>query len=87
MVSGLTLAGVGASIPSWGWAVPGLVLLMAGGACALYGGFFYDVQGSASAQIREALAGDEIRGPDPRSTRTEAEVKRDVHKRWLDDDE
>ena len=89
MVAGLVLIGIGIALPSWSWAIPGLVLLIVGGAAGLYGGFFYDVQGGASlsVQLHEAVEGDEFEFPDAGTTRSEDEVKQDVHQRWLSDDE
>ncbi|HEX3929366.1 MAG TPA: hypothetical protein VHW64_01590 [Nocardioides sp.] len=85
MVAALVLIGAGIIVPSWAWAVSGLVLLLVGGGLALYGGFFYDVQGggSASDQLRDVVQDNEHEFPDPTTKRTEDEVKRDVHRRWL----
>jgi predicted membrane channel-forming protein YqfA (hemolysin III family) len=89
MAAGLVLIGVGIIVPSWAWATTGLVLLVLGGVAGLYGGFFYDVQGgsSPSIQMREVKEGDEYEFPDAGSTRSEAEVKKDVRERWLSDGE
>jgi hypothetical protein len=84
MVAGLALIGAGIIAQSWSWAVPGLVLLVAGGLVGLYGGFFYDVQGGGiDAQLRDVVEGNEHEFPDAGTKRSEAEVKRDVHRRWL----
>jgi hypothetical protein len=84
MVVGLVLIGAGIVVPSWAWAAPGLVILLVGGGLALHGGFFYDVQrGPASDQLRDVVHDDEHEFPDPSTKRTEDEVKRDVHRRWL----
>jgi hypothetical protein len=85
MVLGLVLIGAGIIAQSRGWAVPGLVLLIVGGVAGLYGGFFYDVQGgaSASAQLRDVVEGNEHEFPGAGTMRTEEEVKRDVRRRWL----
>jgi hypothetical protein len=84
MVAGLVLIGAGIIAQSWAWAVPGLVVLVLGGLAGLYGGFFYDVQGGgAQAQLRDAVEGNEHEFPDAGAKRSEAEVKRDVRRRWL----
>ena len=89
MVVGLVLIGLGISVDSWSWAIPGLVVLGLGAAVALYGGFFYDVQGGASAsgQMHDALEGKEYEFPGADTKRSEEEVKHDVRRRWLSDDE
>ncbi len=65
MVVGLVLIGVGIVVPSWAWAIPGIVVLLIGGVAGLYGGFFYDVHGgpSASGQLRDAVEGNEYEFP------------------------
>jgi predicted membrane channel-forming protein YqfA (hemolysin III family) len=85
MLAGLVLIGIGISVRSWAWAVPGLVLLVVGGVAGLYGGFFYDVEGGASArgQLRDALEGNEHEFPDAGTMRSEEDAKRDVRRRWL----
>ena len=87
MVIGLVLIGAGIVVQSWAWAVPGLVLLVVGGVAGLYGGFFYDVQGGASAQaqLHDVITGEEHEFPGAGAKRSEAEVKRDVRRRWLRD--
>jgi hypothetical protein len=72
-------------VQSWTWAVVGLVILVVGGLVGLYGGFFYDVQGGASpsAQLRDVVEGNEHEFPGAGTKRSEDEVKRDVHRRWL----
>lgn len=87
MVLGLVLIGAGIIVQSWTWAVPGLVLLVVGGAAGLYGGFFYDVQGgaSASAQMHDVIKGEKHEFPGAGTKRSEGEVKRDVRRRWLRD--
>ncbi len=85
MVVGLVLIGAGIIAQSWAWALPGIVVLALGGIAALYGGFFYDVQGgaSASAQARDVIEGNEHEFPGAGTMRSEDEVKRDVRRRWL----
>jgi fatty acid desaturase len=85
MVVGLVLIGAGIIVQSWTWAVPGLVILVAGGLAGIYGGFFYDVQGGASVdrQLHDVAEGNEHEFPDAAVTRSEDEVKRDVRRRWL----
>jgi predicted membrane channel-forming protein YqfA (hemolysin III family) len=85
MVAGLVLIGTGIIVQSWTWAVVGLVILVVGGLVGLYGGFFYDVQGGASpsAQLRDVVEGNEHEFPGAGTKRSEDEVKRDVHRRWL----
>jgi uncharacterized membrane-anchored protein len=89
MVVGLVLIGVGIVVPSWTWAIAGLILLAIGGGAGLYGGFFYNVQGGSSLkrQAHEVAEGAEYEFPGAETKRSEAEVKRDVHRRWLSDDE
>jgi len=89
MVAGLVLIAVGIIAQSWTWAIPGLVVLLIGGAAALYGGFFYDVQGgtSASAQLKDVVENNEQEFPGAGTKRSESEVKREVHGRWLSDEE
>jgi glucan phosphoethanolaminetransferase (alkaline phosphatase superfamily) len=89
MIAGLVLIGVGIVALSWTWAIPGLILLVIGGAAALYGGFFYDVQGGAavSAQMHEVAEGNTYEFPGAGTMRSEAEVKQDVRDRWLSDGE
>ena len=85
MTIGLVLVAVGVIVQSWSWAVPGLVVLAVGGATALYGGFFYDVQGGASAgtQVKDVVEGNVHEFPGAGTLRSEDEVKRDIHRRWL----
>jgi hypothetical protein len=85
LVLGLLLVGWGIIAESWAWAGAGLVVLAAGGLLALYGGFFYDVQGSASAsaQMHDVVEGNEHEFPAAGTTRSESEVKREVRRRWL----
>ena len=87
MIAGLVLIGIGIMATSWAWAVPGLVLLVVGGGAALYGGFFYDVQGGASlsAQMHDVVQGNKREFPGAGTKRTEAQVEQDVHERWLHD--
>jgi len=87
MLAGLVLIAAGIIAQSWMWAIPGLVLLVIGGLAGLYGGFFYDVQGGASSQLREVVEGNEHRFPGAGTKRSEPEVKREVRERWLSDDE
>jgi len=84
MLAGVLMIAAGIIARSWAWAVPGLVVLVAGGAAALYGGFFYDVQGGgAGTHLHDVVEGTEREFPDPDAKRSEAEVKRDVRRRWL----
>lgn len=87
MIAGLVLIGIGVIATSWAWAVPGLVVLALGGVAALYGGFFYDVQGGASlsAQMHAVASGEEHEFPGAGHKRSEPEVKREVRRRWLGD--
>ena len=84
MIAGLVLIAVGVIVGSWSWAVPGLVVLGLGAAAGHYGGFFYDVQGSAApgAQLRDVVEGNEHEFPAAGTLRSEDEVKRDVRRRW-----
>ena len=65
--------------------MPGLVVLAAGSAMALYGGLFYDVQGGSSLgnQVHDVVEGNEHEFPTAGTIRSEAEVKKDVRRRWL----
>jgi hypothetical protein len=86
MVAGLVLIGAGIIAQSWTWAVPGVVVLVLGGLAGLYGGFFYDVQGGgAESHLRAVVKGEVHEFPDADTKRSEAEVKRDVRRRWLRD--
>jgi hypothetical protein len=87
MVLGLVLVGGGIIAQSWAWAAPGVVVLIIGGVLGLYGGFFYDVRNGASAkaQLRDVVEGNEHEFPGADTTRSEAEVVEDVHRRWLHD--
>ena len=89
MLAGVILVAVGIIARSWTWAIPGLVLLAVGGIAALYGGFFYDVQGGSSvkSQLHDVVEGGEHEFPAAGTMRSEPEVKREVRDRWLDDDE
>jgi hypothetical protein len=89
MLVGLVLVGVGISLTTWTWAVPGLVLFAVGGGVALYGGLMYDVRGGSSArvQMQEVVEGREYEFPGAGTKRSEEELKQDVRRRWLDDDE
>jgi hypothetical protein len=89
MLVGLVLLGIGISLTTWTWAIPGLVLLAAGGGVAVYGGLMYDVRGGSSArvQLHEVVEGREYEFPGAGTKRSEDEVKRDVRRRWLDDDD
>lgn len=85
MFVGMLLVAWGIIVGSWAWVVPGLVVLAAGAGLALYGGFFYDVQGggSVSAQAEDVIHGAEHEFPVAGTIRSEGEVKRDVRRRWL----
>ena len=89
MVAGLVLIGVGIVVPSWVWAVPGLVLLVVGGVAGLYGGFFYDVQGGSSLteQMDDVKKDAEYQFPGAGTMRKKDEVEQDVRDRWLSEDE
>jgi hypothetical protein len=89
MLAGLVLIAAGIVAQSWAWGIPGLVVLGVGGIAALYGGFFYDVQGgaSASAQLKDVVEGNEHEFPGAGTKRSEPQVKREVRERWLSDDE
>lgn len=89
MVAGLVLIGVGIVVPSWAWAVPGLVLLVVGGVAGLYGGFFYDVQGGSSLteQMDDVKKDAEYQFPGAGTMRKKDEVEQDVRDRWLSEDE
>jgi predicted membrane channel-forming protein YqfA (hemolysin III family) len=89
MLTGLVLIGAGIVATSWITAIVGIVLLVVGGVAGLYGGLFYAVQGgsSLSNQMHDVAEGREHEFPGAGVTRSEAEVKRDVHERWLSDDE
>jgi hypothetical protein len=89
MLVGLVLVGIAISLTSWTWAIPGLVLFAVGAGVALYGGLMYDVRGSSSVrtQMREVVEGDEYEFPGAGTKRSEEDVKQDVHRRWLADDE
>jgi predicted membrane channel-forming protein YqfA (hemolysin III family) len=84
LVVGMVLIGFGNLQDSWTWVGIGLGMLAVGGVLALYGGFFYDVQGGAlSAQAREVAEDREREFPDATTKRSEDEIKEDVHRRWL----
>jgi hypothetical protein len=89
MVAGLVLIGAGIIGTSWTWAVVGLFVLGCGGVAAVYGGFFYDVQGGGSTrtQLHDVIEGNEHEFPGAGAKRSEEEVKRDVRSRWLSDGE
>jgi predicted membrane channel-forming protein YqfA (hemolysin III family) len=88
MVIGLILVGIGIIGTSWPPVIVGIVLLVVGGVFGIHGGFFYDVQGGAlSAQMGDVKAGAEHEFPGAGTTRSEADVKEDVHRRWLSEDE
>jgi predicted membrane channel-forming protein YqfA (hemolysin III family) len=63
----------------------GVGLMVVGGLAALYGGFFYNVQGgsSLSAQLKDVKEGNRREFPGADTARSEEEVKRDVRRRWL----
>jgi hypothetical protein len=65
------------------------VLFAVGSGVALYGGLMYYVQGGSSAriQMQEVVEGREYEFPGAGTKRSEGEVKQDVRRRWLDDDE
>jgi hypothetical protein len=87
MVIGLVLIGIGVSVQSWTWAIAGIVVLGCGGVAALYGGFFYDVQGGGlGAQVEDVAEGRTHEFPAATTRRSEDEVKQDIHRRWLNDE-
>ena len=85
LVIGVAVIGWAVVVGSWTWTLGGLVVLAVGGLLALYGGFFYDVQGGGSmrAQMDDVVHGAEHEFPVAGTIRSEAEVKRDVRRRWL----
>jgi predicted membrane channel-forming protein YqfA (hemolysin III family) len=89
MILGLVLIGAGISAASWAWAIPGLVLLAVGGVAALYGGFFYDVQGGASLgqQVHDVKEDNEFEFPGAGTMRSKDEAEQDVRERWLSGEE
>ena len=89
MIAGLVLIGLGISVGSWAWAVPGLVLLAVGGVAALYGGFFYDVQGggSVSRQMQDVKEGNEREFPGAGTMRSKDQVEQEVRDRWLSEED
>jgi predicted membrane channel-forming protein YqfA (hemolysin III family) len=89
MLTGLVLIAIGIVAETWAWAIPGLVVLVIGGVAAVYGGFFYDVQGGTSIRehVHDVVEGREFDFPGAGTKRSEAEVKDDVHRRWLSDGE
>jgi hypothetical protein len=89
MIAGLDLIGAGIIAGSWTWAAPGLVLLAIGGAAALYGGFFYDVQGGASvsSQLQDVKEGKEREFPGAGTMRSKDQVEQEVRDRWLSEEE
>jgi hypothetical protein len=89
MIAGLVLIGAGIIAESWVWVVPGLVLLAVGGGAAIYGGFFYDVQGGASvsSQLEDVKEGNEREFPGAGTLRSKAQVEQEVRDRWLSEEE
>lgn len=89
MLVGLVLIGVGISLTAWAWAIPGILLLAVGGGVAWYGGLMYDVRGGSSArvQMQEVAEDREYEFPGAGTKRSEDEVKKDVRRRWLGDDD
>src|SRR3954451_864652 len=86
LLAGLVVTAVGNLQGSGAWMTIGVAALVVGGALALYGGFFYDVQGGAlTGQLKDAAEGSEHEFPDATTLRSEDEVKEDVHRRWLHD--
>src|SRR4051794_34345471 len=84
MVAALVVIGIGDLQGSTTLIVVGIVVLAVGTAAAIYGGFFYDVQGGAlTAQVEDAVKGNEHEFPEAGTIRSEDEVKEDVHRRWL----
>src|ERR1700712_2233766 len=75
MVLGVLLIGLGVVVQSWAWAGLGLAVLVVGVLVAMYGGFFYDVQGggSVSAQAEDVVKGTEHETPVAGTMRSEAE--------------
>jgi hypothetical protein len=89
MLIGLALIGAGVSAGSWAWTIPGLVLLVVGGAAGLYGGFFYDVVGGASLgqQVHDVKEDTEFEFPGAGTMRSKDEAEQDVRERWLSGEE
>src|SRR3982751_4018988 len=86
LLAGLVLTAWGNLQGSWTWMGIGVAALVVGGALALYGGLFYDVQGGAGrGQIKDAAEGSDDEFPDATTLRSEDEVKEDGHRRWLHD--
>src|SRR5690349_1624026 len=85
MITGLVLIGLGISVESWAWVIPGVVLLVVGGVAAVYGGFFYDVQGGASlsSQMQDVKENEEREFPGAGTMRSKDQVEQEVRDRWL----
>ncbi|WP_151082959.1 hypothetical protein [Nocardioides cynanchi] len=85
LLLGLVVLAWGVILGSWDWSGVGLAVLVVGGLLAVYGGFFYDVQSSASprAQFHDVVEGNEHQFPAAGTMRSERELKRDVRRRWL----
>src|SRR3954449_10407442 len=74
LVAGLVVTAIGNLQHSWTLMGIGIEMLLVGGGLAVYGGFFYNVQGGAmSAQLKDAAEGEEHEFPDARSRRSEDE--------------
>ena len=84
LLIGLFVLGGAIIATSWPWAIAGIVVIAVGGAVAVYGGQFYDVQGagSASEEVHEVVHGNEREFPAPGTTFTEDQVKEHVHEQW-----
>ena len=89
LIAGMVVIAVGNLNDSTMVQVVGVVLMVVGGVAAIYGGFFYDVQGGASLseQLTDVKEGHNREFPGAGTVRHEDEVKQDVHRRWLNDDE
>lgn len=63
---GAVVLGLGVSLTSWAWSVPGVVLLLAGGVLGAAGGGLYDVRsGSVSTELEDVRRGEVHEGVAP----------------------
>lgn len=88
LIAGMVVIAVGNLNDSTVLQVVGVLVMIVGGAAAIYGGFFYDVQGgsSVSEQLSDVREGTTREFPGADTIRHEDEVKEDVRRRWLHDD-
>ena len=82
MFVGMLLVAWGTIIGSWAWVVPGLVVIAAGAGLALYGAALC-VAALPSRDQPSLRLHAEHEFPVAGTMRSEAEVKRDVRRRWL----